>query len=156
MADLLATARERYKRAISAEQDNRDHALEVLKFRNLEQWDPAIKRARENDPEGSRPCIVLDKTNQYLRQVCNEQRQNRPAIKVRPVDDKGDPEVAEIYQGIIRNIEDQSAADIAYDTAYEHAADGGFGYIRVIWSWILTARSRMGLTLNGRLWSRRC
>lgn len=130
--DLLETARKRYKRAIDAEDENRKHALEAIKFRNLEQWDPAIKRARETDPEGARPCIVLDKTNQYLRQVCNEQRQNRPSIKVRPVDDKGDIKVAEIYQGLIRNIEDQSSADIAYDTAYEHAADGGFGYIRII------------------------
>ncbi|MHB1326874.1 MAG: portal protein [Gemmatimonadales bacterium] len=129
---LLKTARDRYKRAIDADKENREHALEVLKFRNLEQWDPAIKNARERDPEGARPCTVVDKTNQFLRQVCNDERQNRPAIKVRPVDDNGDPEVADVYQGLIRNIEDQSGADIAYDTSFEHAADGGFGYIRVV------------------------
>lgn len=130
--DLIATARDRYKRAIDAESDNRKHALECVKFRNLEQWDTEIKRARETDPEGPRPCTVVDKTNQYLRQVCNDERQNRPAIKVRPVDDKADPEVAEVFQGIVRHIEDRSGADIAYDTAYEHAAEGGFGYFRVL------------------------
>lgn len=129
---VVDIARERFKRALDAEDENREHALEVLRFRNLEQWDQRIKNTRENDPEGARPCTVVDKTNQYLRQVCNDERQNRPAIKVRPVDNEGDPEVASIFQGVIRNIEDQSGADIAYDTAFEHAADGGFGYIRVV------------------------
>lgn len=129
---LLSTARDRYKRGLEVEDQNRKNALEAIKFRNGEQWDPAIKKAREQDPEGARPCPVVDKTNQYLRQVVNDEKQNRPAIKIRPVDDKGDPEVAKILQGIIRNIEDQSGADLAYDTAYEQAADGGFGYFRVL------------------------
>lgn len=129
---LLNTARKRYQRALEQDNDNRDHALNMIKFRNLEQWEPDVKQSREKDPEGARPCLVVDKTNQYLRQVLNDERQNRPAIKVRPVDDKGDPEVAEVFQGIVRHIEDASGADLAYDTAYEQAVDGGFGYFRVI------------------------
>lgn len=134
MADskLLATARDRYKRAIDHEEDNRKHALEVLKFRNGEHWPEKIKNERMNDPEGSRPCEVVDKTEQHLNQICNDERQNRPSIKVRPIDDLGDPEVAEVFQGIVRHIEDRSSADIAYDTAYEQAADAGFGYFRVL------------------------
>lgn len=129
---LLATALERYKRGVEVEDANRKAALEAVKFRNGEQWDSAIKKAREEDPEGARPCLVVDKTNQFLRQVVNDEKQNRPSIKVRPVDDKGDPEVAEILQGLVRHIEDISGADLAYDTAYEHAADGGFGYFRIL------------------------
>jgi len=129
---VLETARTRYKRGIDAEADNRKAALDALKFRNLEQWDPDIKRARETDPEGKRPCLVVDKTNQFLRQVVNDERQNRPSIKVRPVDDKGDPEVAKVLQGIVRHIEDTSRAELAYDGAYEQAVDGGFGYFRIL------------------------
>lgn len=129
---LLDTARERYKRGVEWDDDNRKNALDALKFRNGEQWDPEIKRLRETDPEGARPCPVVDKTNQYLRQVVNDEKQNRPSIKIRPVDDKGDPEVAKVLQGLVRNIEDQSGADLAYDTAYEQAADGGFGYFRIL------------------------
>lgn len=129
---FLEEARKRFQRALENETDNRDHALEMIKFRNLEQWNPEIRQQREKDPEGARPCLVVDKTNQYLRQVLNEERQNRPSIKVRAVDDKGDPEVAEVFQGIVRHIEDTSGADLAYDTAYEQAVDGGFGYFRVI------------------------
>ncbi len=130
--DFLATARERYKRAIEADEDNWKHALEVLKFRNGEHWPEKIKNDRMNDPEGSRPCEVVDKTEQHLNQICNDERQNRPSIKVRPVDDIGDPEVAEVFQGLVRHIEDRSSADVAYDTAYEQAADAGFGYFRVL------------------------
>lgn len=129
---MLETARERYKRCVEADEENRKRALEAIRFRNLEQWDAKIKADRENDPEGARPCLVLDKTNQHVRQVVNDIRQNRPAIKVRPVDDIADPRTAEIFQGIIRHIESTSNADIAYDTAVEHAVDGGFGYWRIL------------------------
>ena len=130
-AKVLERARARLRRGIEFEDENRKHALECLKFRNLEQWDPEVKNLREKDPEGARPCLVMDKTNQYLNQVVNDYRQNRPAIKVRPMDD-GDEEVAEVLQGIVRHIEDRSSADIAYDTAYEASVDGGFGYLRVL------------------------
>lgn len=132
---FLSEARKRFARCVEAEEKNREQALKAIKFRNLEQWPDDIKRARESDPEGARPCLVVDKLNQYINQVKNDQRQNRPAIKVRPVDDKGDKEVADIIQGIVRHIEDTSKADLAYDTAYEHAVDGGFGYWRVITEW---------------------
>jgi hypothetical protein len=64
--------------------------------------------------------------------VQNDQRQNRPAPKIRPVDDHADPETAEILQGVLRNIMDNSSADIAIDTAFESATEIGFGYFRVI------------------------
>lgn len=129
---LLATARERYKRGLEYDEQNRKDALEAIRFRNLEQWDPEIKKARETDPEGARPCPVVDKTGQFLRQVVNDEKQNRPSIKIRPVDDKGDEEVAEVLQGLVRHIEDISGADLAYDTAYEQSVDGGFGYFRIL------------------------
>lgn len=111
--------------------ENRDRAREAIQFRDLKQWDEQVKNARENDPEGARPCLTLDKLNQYVNQVVNDGRQNRPAIKVRPVDDEADPKTAEIFQGIVRHIEDNSNADVAYDTGLEHATDGGFGYWRI-------------------------
>jgi len=130
--DLIAAAKKRFQAAMEADDNNRKRALEAIKFSALEQWPDAIKQARERDQEGARPCLVLDKTNQHIRQVVNDQRQNRPAIKVRPVDDQGDEDVAEIFQGLSRHIEDASQADLAYDTAFEQAVDGGYGYWRII------------------------
>lgn len=129
---FIATCRDRFKRCVEAESKNRERALEAIRFRDLDQWPEKIRKLREDDPEGARPCLTVDKLNQYVNQVKNDQRQNRPAVKVRPVDDKGDMEVAEVFQGIIRHIEDTSKADQAYDTGFEHAVDGGFGYWRIL------------------------
>ena len=128
-SDPLATARKRFALAKEAMEENRASAEEANKFSaGLEQWPDELRREREED---RRPCLVMDETNQYINQIKNDQRQNKAAIKVRPVDDKADKKVAEMLQGVIRNIEDQSSAEIAYDTAFEHALRGGFGYWRV-------------------------
>ena len=118
----------------SREADNIRRAEEAIRFRAGEQWPDAIKKDRENPNQsgGARPCPVLDKTNQYVRQIVNEERKNRAAIKIRPVDDESDPKTAEIITGIIRNIEDQSEAIVAYTSAGEQAIDGGFGYFRIL------------------------
>ena len=116
------------------ESDNIKRAEEAILFRAGEQWPSEIKKDREDQTQdgGARPCPVLDKTNQYVRQVINEERQNRAAIRIRPVDDKADKETAEIFTGIIRHIEDNSKAITAYTTAGEHAIDGGWGYFRLL------------------------
>jgi len=132
---IIKTARDRLARAISKEHDNRVMALEDLRFAApgvLEQWPIELRRARENDPNGARPCLTNDKTNQYINQVKNDQRQNSPSMKVRPVDDKADEEVAGKLDGLLKHIEDISSADIAYDTAFEFALRMGFGFFRIV------------------------
>lgn len=129
MTELPEIVLKRFERCYEAEQDNRDRAKAADKFSaGLQQWPETVKKEREAD---GRPCLVMDETNQYINQVKNDQRQNRAAIKVRPVDDKGDKKLAEMLQGVIRHIEDTSSADIAYDTAFEQAMRGGYGYWRV-------------------------
>lgn len=129
---IIRQALEEFKTCEEAEEKNRTRYLDSLKFSLGDQWPETIRRARESDPNGARPCLTLDKVNQYVKQVVNDARQNRPSIKPRPVDDLADPEVAEVLQGVIRHIEDQSKADVSYDTAIEMATRGGFGYIRVM------------------------
>jgi len=87
-----------------------------------------FKRQREID---GRPCLTINKLPAYIRQVVNDSRQNKPAIKCHPVDSESDTDTAEILNGLIRNIEYTSNADIAYDTALEDAVTMGFGYWRV-------------------------
>jgi hypothetical protein len=53
-------------------------------------------------------------------------------VKVIPVDDNADVEVAEIFEGVIRHIEYISDADVAYDTACENQVTYGEGYIRIL------------------------
>jgi len=134
---LLASARDFFTRAEAAESAQREQELEDLKFVGLlEQWPEAIRNIREKDPEGARPCLTVDKVNQYKNQIVNNMRMNTPTIKVRPVDDNGDEEVAEIYDGLLRHIQNQSHADDAYDWAAEGAVDTGMGYFRIVTDYV--------------------
>lgn len=127
--DPLHEAKERFKYALKCWGDNRKRYVDDTKFVSGEQWPEAIRTEREKE---NQPCLVVDKLGQYIRQVVNDSRQNRPSIKVRPVDDSADIEVADVLQGICRHIEDRSNAGVAYDTAIECAVKGGFGFLRVL------------------------
>jgi hypothetical protein len=137
LPDVVARAKRFYQRCVTNESTQRIDEIDDIRFVGLlEQWPEDIKRIREADPQGARPCLVVDKVNQYKNQIVNEMRQNRPSIKARPVDDNGDIEVADVYQGIIRHIEDASKADIAYDWAGEGAVTSGLGYFRILTEYV--------------------
>lgn len=127
--DILATARKRFQIAAEAESDFRRDALEDLQFSLGEQWPQEVKNQRYLD---QRPCLVINRIPQFVRQITNDQRQNRPSIKVSPVDDDADVETAKIIQGMVRHIETSSSADIAYDTAFEYAVRTGRGFFRIL------------------------
>lgn len=130
--DLLNQIRKSLKEDIDANAEERAKQLDDMRFCTLDQWPKEIRQQREGDPNGARPCLTVDQINQYIVQVVNDMKQNKPAIKTRPVDDASDPEVAEVYQGVIRQIEDQSLANIAYATAGDSAVKIGEGYFRIV------------------------
>lgn len=123
---LLKEAIEAFELAEEFEDENRKTALDDVRFARLgEQWPEKIKKQRDTD---GRPCLTINKMPAFTRQVVNDARQNKPSIKVHPVDDTADIETAEVINGLIRNIEYISDADVAYDTGVECAVDRGFGY----------------------------
>jgi hypothetical protein len=128
---ILDEAKERFGESLDYYSEERNRMAEELRFASGEQWPDNIRRARENDPNGARPCLTMDKLGQYRRQVVNDARQNKPSIKVRPVDSGADVEVADLLQGFTRHIEDASCADIAYDCALESATGPGIGWFRL-------------------------
>jgi hypothetical protein len=139
-SSVLATARSRLDMAIGALSESREDEIDDLKFYagspdNRWQW-PADVLATRGSVQGqtinARPCLTINKLPQHVRQVTNDQRQNRPSGKVIPADDHADIEVAEIFNGMVRHIEYISDADVAYDTACENQVSYGEGYIRVL------------------------
>jgi hypothetical protein len=127
--EVLVRARSDFDRCQEAWRDNQRLAREDLKFARLgEQWPEAIKKQRELE---QRPCLTFNKMTAFIRQVVNDARQNKPQIKIHPLDSSADPEVAIIINGLIRNIETASDADVAYDTAVEQAVGQGFGFWRI-------------------------
>ena len=130
--EILEDSREGLKTCIDNESTQRALMLDDLRFAALDQWPADVRAARENDvANGPRPCLTIDQCNQYITQVANDMAANRPSIKTRPVDDAADIETAEVFQGLVRHIEDQSSAHIAYQTSGESAVTIGLGFFRI-------------------------
>jgi hypothetical protein len=126
---VIDTALERFNLAMSADSENTELALEDMQFRAGDQWPEEVRQQRKLD---ARPILTINKIPQNIHQLTNNQRQNRPTIKVSPYDDASDVETARVYQGLIRNIENNSNADTAYDQAFDSAVTGGRGFFRII------------------------
>lgn len=130
--EVLRLARERRKSCLESESETRSLSDDDLRFSAGYQWPDAIETARVNDPNGARPCLTINKTGQFVRQVVNDARQNSPSVKVFPIDGGADKDTAKILNGLIRDIEQRTDADVAYDTAIESCARTGEGYFRLI------------------------
>ena len=139
-SEILATARSRLDLAVSATSESREDENDDLRFYagspdNCWQWPAdvlATRGAVQGQTINARPTLTINKLPQHVRQVTNDQRQNRPGAKVIPVDSDADVEIAEIFNGMIRHIEYMSDADVAYDTACENQVAYGEGYIRLL------------------------
>src|SRR5512142_140999 len=139
-ADVLSTARSRLDMAISAYSESREDEIDDLRFYagspdNHWQWPAdvlATRGAVQGQTINARPCLTINKLPQHVRQVTNDQRQNRPAGKVIPANEDADIEVAEVFNGLVRHIEYMSDADVAYDTACENQVAYGEGYFRLL------------------------
>lgn len=127
--DILVAGKKAFQQCQDAESENRVISLDDIRFARLgEQWPTDIVRQRQIE---QRPCLTINKMKAFIRQVVNDSRQNKPSIKVHPVDSGADVKTADIMNGLIRNIEYTSNADVAYDTGVEASVSGGFGYWRV-------------------------
>jgi Phage P22-like portal protein len=116
-----------------ADSTNRAEALNDIKFAAGDQWPVEIQNSRNLE---SRPCLTINKIDAYIRQVTNQQRQQRPRIKVHPVNNLADYKIAQVIEGITRHIEVNSNADTAYDTAFDYAVRMGWGYWRVNYRYV--------------------
>lgn len=111
-----------------AESNNRQEGLEDLKFRYGDQWPVQNQQSRVLE---DRPALTINETDAYCRQITNQMRQQRPRIKVHPIDSFADVKTAEVLGGLCRHVEVNSGADIAYDLMGDFAVTIGWGYTRI-------------------------
>ena len=129
---IVEIAHKRFQQAADQDADNRRERVDDIRFVRLgEQWPESVKRDRER-PGAERPMLTINRLLQFRNQIANEIRQNCPSIKIRPVDDKADIETAEIYNGLLRHIQESSNATVAFETAAENQIDTGLGYFRIL------------------------
>jgi hypothetical protein len=138
---FLKLARERAKASSDYWRNNYRDSENDVSFIFGEQWDEETKRTRAKD---GRPTLTINKTQQFISKVVGDQRRNTTSIKVKPVSanvadvklpnsaGSKDYSTSDVYEAIIRNIESISNAQDHYNTAFKHALEGGFGWLRVL------------------------
>lgn len=131
-SQLLAEARTRYAAAVEAEREIRCEAEKDLEFVSGNQWNDADRQERQRS---GKPCLTFNRLPVFVQQVVNAARKSKPAVKVGPADDTTDKDTARIMNGLVRAIEYDSSADVAYDTAFEYSVSCGFGYYRLTTDW---------------------
>ena len=130
---IIAQLKERLDLSEIFEAGNRREGLDDLNMlAGIGHWpkELADKRRAEN-----RPVLTINKLPSFVDQILNDSRLNKLSIKVLPNGGGASEELANTFAGLIRNIENISDADIAYQTALEGGVNNGFGYFRVITSY---------------------
>lgn len=126
---FLALARTRWKLSSEATNANRLARFEDRQFRASKQWPQDVEQSRAIE---GKPTITTNRLTGFIKQVTNQQRFMRPAIQVVPKGSGARQDIAEYFQGLVRDVEVESDADIAYTTAGEHQAEMGLGWLRII------------------------
>src|SRR6266511_1341049 len=127
---LIRTARARFTRSAEAEAElRREFILDKLYRAGEGTWPDQVARSRELD---QRPCHNVNLFPGAIAQVTNEQRRQRPSIRVSPAGGAATVEVAQVFDGLLRHIQRDSRAPIAYDTAAAEACAIGRGWLRVL------------------------
>ncbi len=126
--DIVQEAQERLEAAWVQDRENREDAFTDLKFLAGDQWPNAIRLQREAQ---NRPCLTINRLPQFVNQVANTVRMNPPAIKAIPAGGEATAELAEIYSGLLRQIQYRSNATHVFANAVYYAVACGIGHFRL-------------------------
>ena len=128
---LLSKIRLRYEKGVGANELNRrNHTADMMFIYMADQqmqWDPAVLALR-----AGRPSYTFNRVLQPVNMILGDQRQTRPAVKVRPASQNATVDIADIYGGLWRSIEVESRAETIYDETYKGSVGGGFGELRLL------------------------
>jgi len=138
---IIALGKARWQRCKDYEGTAQQRWLADQKFHwadpdNGWQWPNYLWNMRRDDPAGYKPRLTVNKIRSHNLQITNDQKQNKPGIKISPVGDDATFEAAKIWMGLVRHIERISKATVAYSTAGDFQVQSGLGYIRVDWDYI--------------------
>jgi hypothetical protein len=127
--ELVARVRKRFKVMSDYDRENRQKALDDLRFLHVpgEQWDPVVRKERGD----LRPMYEFNKLRITVKRIVNDMRANRPQGKVRAVED-GDTKTAKTIEGLVRNLWNVSDGDTVIDQAAEYQVGGGMGAWRIV------------------------
>jgi hypothetical protein len=137
-SDLIVEARKRWNRAAEAEEAQRARIVLAKQFRVGKQWPDAIRIAREGggsiqgqSPQPPRPCLVVDRLSQPVRQVSNTIKNASFGFDVLPSGGGSDQDTADIFKGYLRWMLNRSRGESPVEWAADQAIEGGIGWFRL-------------------------
>jgi Phage P22-like portal protein len=135
--ELHKEALKRFKASSDADYKQRKHEKDDLRFQVPElQWDDDAKRSRLGDaiagiPVPPRPILSISKIDQPIQLVLNQERQAHLGVNIHPLSPDASDETADVLEGIYRQIERDSQAEIARTWAFARAVMAGRGAYRI-------------------------
>ena len=143
-SDILQEAHDHFRHCCDYESEERRKWDEELKFCDeLKHWTEEQKTERRG-----LPCLTFDLVQPRVDLVVNGMRQNPPEPRVNPVGNGADKETAKLIQGLLRNIDNDCGAEIAWMTAYEHAVKIGRGWVRLYYDYEADGSFDMKLVIS--------
>ena len=125
--------KERFDRAFTDGEDQQQKEDEDLRFEGGDHWNEKLLTARKLK---RRPTVTINSIAGIIRQGVNQARMARPSIRVRPASNAANVTVARYYREVLRQIERNSKAHLAYNHAREHQRKMGRGFwvVRTRWA----------------------
>lgn len=97
-----------------------ENIVEDLTFASGNQWSEQARKARSG-----KPVLTMNFVNNYINKIVNPIRKNPFGVNVK----HSEKQINHLFQGLVREIEYQSNASEAYETALENAVISGMGFI---------------------------
>src|ERR1035437_3606508 len=131
---ILQEAKDNFKRWEDWEADFRSRYISDVKFANADpdngwQWPQDLRADREAN---KRPALTINKTQRLVAMITNDASENKPAITIKPTGNLSSYKSAQVYEGLVRDIEYKSAAQNIYDDCSVSQVESGIAYFRVI------------------------
>lgn len=130
---IVQEAKDRFARAEDWESEFWQLYVADIKFAlgdsdNGWQWPDDLRKDRETN---KRPTLTINKVGPLCRLITNDQRQNKSSVTIRPANDAASYDAAQIFEGLVRQIEYASNAQAIYDDVGDSQVEGGIGYCKV-------------------------
>jgi hypothetical protein len=130
---ILQEAKDNFKRWQDWETDFRSRYINDIKFANADsdngwQWPQDLRADREAN---KRPALTINKTARLVAMITNDASENKPAITIKPTGNDSSYKSAQVYEGLVRDIEYKSAAQVIYDDCTVSQVEGGIAYFRI-------------------------
>lgn len=120
-------ALEDLRRSQEGEADERERCADDAVFCD----EPGGQWGRNMARDAKRPRLEMDNVRHMRNIIVGDFRQNRIGAKVRPADNEATPEMADVFNGLIRNKFNNAGAKSAFDNAFHEVATVGIGAVQL-------------------------